>query len=275
MVEHHRQPEDGHLSTDGRLERRREAPRGRRGRLEQRHRTGLADRPRRAGVDERPGAAVEDGLAGADGHDEIGLDECRVDAVDASGRGQRAKALRLAVVHDDLAAEVSCAVAAQEQLQLAAPRAAAEAAGDEHGDALARHAVPGELVEDGGEGVAARVVLDRGERHRRRLDDHGRASAARRDGLERRAGERVAERLDDGRLDIGERIERRRRREQRGAVRDRDEREPRARVEGDAEHAGHLHERAARGRDGRVRRWRGTGDRRSAGTRAGATCATT
>ena len=33
------------------------------------------DRPRHGGVEQRRRAAVEDGLGGADGHDEVGVDE--------------------------------------------------------------------------------------------------------------------------------------------------------------------------------------------------------
>ena len=77
-----------------------------------------------------------------------------------------------------------------------------------------------------------------GTGRRRRLDDDRRAAVARRDDVKRRAGERISERLDDGRADVDDRIERRRRYEQHRIVGNRDERKTRAGRERDA-HPGH------------------------------------
>ena len=93
-----------------------------------------------------------------------------------------------------------------------------------------------ELVEHGGQGLTTRIVLHRRERQLGRLHDDGRPSAERRERHERLPSERVAEGLDDGFLDVGYRIEGRRRREQKCVVGDRDDREARAGVERDARH---------------------------------------
>ena len=134
---------------------------------------------------------------------------------------------------------------------------------------LARDAVPLELVEHRGQRIAPRVVLGRGQRQRRRLDDDRRPAPAGRKCLERLAGERVAERLGDRRSHVRERVERRWRGEQERVVGEGHERDARAGVQGDARHAGHLRPRL-RGRAGAVRRSRETGGRTSAGTRAAA-----
>jgi hypothetical protein len=67
-------------------------------------------------------------------------------------------------------------------------------------------------------------------------DDGDPAPAARGEGGERLAGERVAERLDDGGGDVGDRVERGRRGEQRGVVGQRDDREAGSGMERDARH---------------------------------------
>ena len=189
---------------------------------------------------------MENGLARADRHDEVGLDERGMDAMDVTGDLEGPEVLRLAVVNGDLAAECAGPVRPQEQLELAAAGATAEAAGDEDGVPLARDAVQLELVEDGGEDVPARVLLDGGQREPRRLHDDRRPTAARRDGLEGRPRQRVAERLGDRGADVHEGVERRRRRDEHRVVGKGDHRKPGAGVEGDAEHAGHLHGRIGR-----------------------------
>ncbi len=62
------------------------------------------------------------------------------------------------------ATEAACPIRAEELLELATTRAAAEPSGHEDGYALAGEAVPLELVEHRGQRIAPRVVLDRGKR---------------------------------------------------------------------------------------------------------------
>ena len=180
---------------------------------------------------------MEHRLARAEGDHEVGVDDRRMDAVDAAVDLQRAEILRLAVVHDDLPTEAACPIRAEELLELATTRTAAEPSGHEDGHALARDAVPLELVEHRGQRIAPRVVLGRGKRQRRRLEDDRRPAPAGRKCLERLAGERVAERLGDRRSHVRERVERGWRGEQERVVGEGHERDPRAGVQGDARHA--------------------------------------
>ena len=143
-------------------------------------------------------------------------------------------------------AEVARPIPSEELLEILASGPAAQPARDEDGEALAWDAVPLELVEHCGERITPGIVLGRGQRQRRRLYDDRRSSSVRRDRLERRSGKRVPERLGDRPTDIRQRVERRRRGEQESVVGQGDERQPRARMEGDAAHADHLHARRAR-----------------------------
>ena len=148
-----------------------------------------------------------------------------MDAMDAIRHLDGAQVLGFAVVHRDPAPEAAGPVRSQEQLELASARSTAEAARDENGVPLAREAVQLELVEDGGEDVPARVLLDRGERQRRRLHDDRGAPAPWRHRVERRPRQRVAERLGDRGADVHERLEWRRRRDEHRVVGKRDDRE--------------------------------------------------
>ena len=180
--------------------------------------------------------------AGPDRHDQIGLDECGVDARRVPAGDDGPQVVRLAVVHDDRATEVPSLVGPQQRLELPPPGPSLEPAGDEDGHALAGDPRAGQLAEHRGEGVPPRIVLGGRERHRRRLDDDRRAAATRRERLQRPAGKRVAERLGDGGADVGERVERRRSAEQHRVLRERDERHARAGMQG------HAHRRILGGR---------------------------
>ena len=188
-----------------------------------------------------------------------------------------AQVVGLAVVDDDPAPEGARPIGTKEALELVAPRSPCEAPCDEHGDPLARDPGPSELVEHGGQRLTTRIVLRGRKRQLRRLYDDGRAAAGRSYGPERLTRERVAKGLDDGCLDVGDRVERRRRDEQDRVVGDRDDREARAGVERDAWHRrasiGRVH---ASPRDLRrpSRESRGTAGRRSGGTRVAARPAT-
>ena len=138
---------------------------------------------------------------------------------------------------------------------------------DEDGHALARDAVPHELVEHRGQRIAPRVVLGRGKRQRRRLDDDRRPAPAGRKCLERLAGERVAERLGDRRSDVRERVERRWRGEQERVVGQGHERDARAECKG-MRGTPVIFAHTCAGSAGVVRRSRETGGRASAGTEA-------
>ena len=118
------------------------------------------------------------------------------------------------VVHLDRAAEVARAGGAEDRLELAAARAALEPAGDEDRVLLGGHPEPLELVDHGGDRLLARVDRGAREGQRARLDDDRDPAAARGEIGERRAGERIAERLADRGRDVAQRIERRRRHQQ-------------------------------------------------------------
>ncbi len=76
---------------------------------------------------------------------------------------------------------------------------------------IARHASTAELGEHGRKCVPARVVGRGRERLLERLHDDGDPPAPWHELRDRLTGERVAERLDDRRADVGDRVERRRR----------------------------------------------------------------
>ena len=185
---------------------------------------------------------MQDGLARTDRDDDVRLDERGVDAMDATGHLDRPQILVLAVVHGDPAAKAPGAVGTQQQLELAASGAAAQAAGNEHRLPLSADVEQLELVEHGGEDVATGILLDRRQREGGQLHDDRGAPAARRQLAQRLPRQRVAERLGDRRADVDERIKRRRRHDEHGVVGKRDDGNPGAGVEGDATHAGHLHE---------------------------------
>ena len=86
-------------------------------------------------------------------------------------------------------------------------------------------------------GRAARVAEDARERQRRRLDDDGGPPAARRRLLERRAGQREAQRVAHRRADVLDRRGRRGRPEDDGVVGRVEVLDPRAREQRDARHA--------------------------------------
>ena len=180
---------------------------------------------------------MEDGLGGADGHDEVGVDERWMGTGRVPVGDERAQVVRLAVVDDDLTAEVACLVRAQQGLELAPSCPSPEAPRDEDGDALARDAGTRELGEHGRERVASPVVARAREGQLGRLYHDGGAAAPWGDGSERGPGKRIPERLRDRGTDVGDRIERRRRDEQQRVVGQGDEREARAGVEWHA-HAG-------------------------------------
>ena len=76
---------------------------------------------------------MEAGLGGADRHDEVGLDERRMEPqrrAPPTVSGRRSSASQSWTTIS--AAEVTRPVGAQESLELAATRAPAEAGGDEH-----------------------------------------------------------------------------------------------------------------------------------------------
>ena len=181
---------------------------------------------------------MEGRLGGADRDDEIGVDERRMRPQHAAADRDRAEIVGLAVVDDDPAAEVTRAIGAQQALELAAARSPSETGGDEHRDRIGADPTLRERVQHGRECVASWILLDRRQRQHRRLHEDGRAAACGHHVPERRPGQRIPEGLDDGRADVGERLERRRGGEQHRVVGQRDERQPRARVERDTKHCG-------------------------------------
>ena len=90
-----------------------EAPPARARDLEQRLRPTQADHTGRACVEQCARAAVERRLGGADRDDEVGVDERRVVRSTRPPTVDGAEVVRLAVVDDDPAAEVTCAIGAR------------------------------------------------------------------------------------------------------------------------------------------------------------------
>ena len=113
------------------------------------------------------------------------------------------------VVHLDRAAEVARAGGAEHRLELAATGPALEPSGDQDRVLLGGHPEPLELVDHGGDRLLARVDRGARERQRARLDDDRDPAAARDEIGQRRARERIAERLADRGGDVAQRIERR------------------------------------------------------------------
>ena len=237
VIEHEREADDRCRLAQPGLELGCETPPARARDLEERLRPRRANDTGRACVEQCGRAAVERRLGGADRDDEVGVDERRMRPQHAAADRHGAEVVGLAVVHDDPAAEVTRAIGAQQSLEVAAARPPAETGGDEHRDRVGSDPTLRERVQHRRECVASRILLDRRQRQDRRLHDDGRAAARAAATLaERRPGERIAERLDDGRRDVGERLERRRGGEQHRVVGQRDERQPRARVERDTKH---------------------------------------
>ena len=159
-----------------------------------------------------------------------------MDARAVVSRDDRAQVVRLAVVDDDAPAKLARLVGPQERLELAPSGALREAAGDEDRHALPCDPYPRQLCEHRGERVPPRIVPCGRKRQRGRLDDDGRATAARGEGRERLPRKRIQQRLGNRGADVCEGVEGRRGTEQHRVVRQRDEREPRAGVEGDPGH---------------------------------------
>ena len=127
--------------------------------LEQRLRLEESSDRRAAGGREGRRAAVQHGLGRAQAHDDVGLEQRRVDphrhrALDVD----RDQLLGLAVVHDERSAEVTGLHRRQEPVELVAVRAPLEPARDQ--DRLVVGSDPGrlELVENCRERLSARVV---------------------------------------------------------------------------------------------------------------------
>ena len=154
----------------------------------------------------------------------------------SSSSSRRSVARR--VVHLDRAAEVARAGGAQNGLELAASGAALEPSGDQDRVPLGGHPEPLELVDHGGDRLLARIDRSAGKGQRAGLDDDRDPAAAGGEIGERRAGERVAERLADRGGDVAQRIERRRGHQQQRVVVHRDERHPGAGEERNARHSG-------------------------------------
>ena len=197
-----------------------------------------ADRPRRARVEQRGRAAVEHRLARADRDHEVGVDERRMDAVDAAVDLQRAEVLGLAVVDGDAPAEArarsgrrSCSSSRRPARRPSPPatstvrRSRGTPCRSSSSSTAASASRRGSSSAEGsGSDGGWTTIVARPPRGASRL--------------ERLAGERVAERLGDRRPDVRERVERRRRGEQERVVGQGHEREARARVQRDARHAG-------------------------------------
>ena len=240
MIEHDRDAGDRRSTREGGSDPAGEHAGGGERRREQRGSgAGRRDVLRRAGAEERAGTAALRRLGGRDADDEVGIEQRGVDP-------NRRRAVELEepevvarrVVHLDRAAEVARAGGAEHCLELAAARAALEPSGDQDRVLLGGHPEPLELVDHGGDRLLARVDRSAREWQRARLDDDRDPAAARGEIGQRRARERIAERLADRSGDVAQRVERRRGHQQQRVVVHRDERHPGAREEGDACHSG-------------------------------------
>ena len=125
-----------------------------------------------------------------------------------------------------------------ERLELACPRLPAEPARHENRLLLEWDAYALQLRDGGGECLLAGIADRARDRERRRLDDDRGPAAAKRQLLERPAGEREPERLANRRADVCERFGRRRRPEHPGIGRHVDDGQPRAGEERDSHYEG-------------------------------------
>src|SRR5262249_52034620 len=145
----------------------------------------------------------------------------------------------LSVVDGDLAAEAEREPGRDEALDGAPPRPAAQAGGDEDRLAVGRHSESLELLGGGDDGHLTRIAGRRRDRQPRRLAEERRPGAAADERLERRSRERKAERVADGRADVGDRpVGRRGRGEHDRVVRGARDDHPRAVQERDTPHYG-------------------------------------
>ena len=131
-------------------------------------------------------------------------------------------------MHLDAAVEPSRELGVNEELQLAVAGLPGEPSGDEQRLFVERSARAVELDHRRGDRGAARVVRRSRDRERGRLDDDGRAAAARDERLERLPGERETERVANGGRDVGDRLDRGRRSEHDGVLAGVHHGEPRA-----------------------------------------------
>ena len=211
MVQHERDADQRHARGERALECGRHLPALRRGGLEQRPRARGADRLGAGRGDQCGGAAVHDGLGCGDHDHRVGVDERAVDPKRDVPRGTQVDELRVFhVVHDHAAAEAPPEFRRCEQRHVRRPRASPEAAGDQERLLPARHACALELGRSALDRGVAWIGRRAGDRQARQLDDDRHARRSTNELLERRALERIAERLANGGCDVGDDLTRRR-----------------------------------------------------------------
>ncbi len=180
---------------------------------------------------------MQDGLGRGDHHDDIGANECGVDAKrDRADTADLDEILALGVMHLDVAVEAPRELRRDQCLELFVARAACEPARDEQRLVAGRNAQPFELGHGRGDGSLARVALRARQRQVRRLDDDRRARPARDERFERITGEGEAQRVADGRTDVRDGVLRRRRLQHDRIVVSRHDDEPRPGEQRDPRH---------------------------------------
>jgi hypothetical protein len=233
MIQCQRDADEAGPLVEDSLELEREPPAGRAARFEEGVGVDRALRLHARRGDERRGTAVEEGLRRRDHDHRVGLDERRVDA---EPRRELDEAGILDVVDDHASREPARELVRDEAVHLPRRDPPGEAAGDEERLAVERD--PGflELRRRRLDGPPPRVELGSRDRQRRRLDDDRRLPAGPREALQRRAAERVAQRLPDRRSDVRDRVPRRRRKEHDGVVRRGEDLDARSRQQRDPAH---------------------------------------
>ena len=131
-IEDERRPDHRHTARQHSLERQPQLPTACRGRLEQRVRSRAPKRLRAAGAEQRAGAAVQHGLGGGDAHDEVGLEQPRIDAYRRSpGVAQMDELRRFCVVNDDDTVKAAGGHRRKERLLLPVPGPPVESSRDQ------------------------------------------------------------------------------------------------------------------------------------------------
>ena len=156
--------------------------------------------------------------------------------MDAGSARDRDERLVLGIVDDDLAAEGACLRGREKPLEVALAEAATEPARDEDRLTLVGHTAALELGDRDRDCRLTGVLRSAGQRQRRRLDENRRPSSTCDKLVERSTGEREAQRVSGGRLNVDDPLGRRGWTEDHVVVARRNEDDARAREQWNATH---------------------------------------
>ncbi len=179
-------------------------------RLEERIGVCGAKRLRAGGGEERSGPTVQDRLGGGDRDDQVRVDQSGVDAKrHAAHLAEIHEVGVLGVVHLDDSVKPPGELRRDELLELALAGASGQPSSDEEGLSLERDTGATELIHGRGDRRAPWIIRRPRDGEGRWFDDDRRPSASRNERLQRRAGERKAQRVTDRGGDVCDRFDRR------------------------------------------------------------------